>query len=234
MTTVALIGGDGAGKTTIASHLEKSLPWPGKYLYMGTSVISSDAALPTSRLALAIKMHLHNKSRSASNDSQDAPSCDVLHYGPAKHGVIWVFARFLNRMAEAWWRQLLSVSYQLRGFVVIYDRHFLFQPVDRHNSTVSRIFQELELWIFQHCYPRPDLVIFLNAPPEVLNRRKADAALDQLAEQREFMIERGKMMPNFVDIDAGRPLEQVIADVSRQVIALRTRGKLKRMRRDRP
>ena len=36
-------------------------------------------------------------------------------------------ASFLNRLAEAWWRQLLSVLYRARGYILIYDRHFLFE-----------------------------------------------------------------------------------------------------------
>jgi GTPase SAR1 family protein len=51
MFTVALIGGDGAGKTTIANRLVEDLPFRVKYLYMGFSTISSNAALPTTKLA---------------------------------------------------------------------------------------------------------------------------------------------------------------------------------------
>ena len=50
MYTVALIGGDGAGKTTIADQLRDSFPLPLKYLYMGINIESSNVALPTSRI----------------------------------------------------------------------------------------------------------------------------------------------------------------------------------------
>ena len=39
--TVALVGSDGAGKTTIARSLEKTSSLPVKYMYMGLSPISS-------------------------------------------------------------------------------------------------------------------------------------------------------------------------------------------------
>src|SRR5437667_23836 len=51
--TVALIGPDGAGKTTIGRRLEKSLPLPVRYLYMGVNAEASNALLPTTRVLRA-------------------------------------------------------------------------------------------------------------------------------------------------------------------------------------
>ncbi len=217
MTTVALVGGDGSGKTSIARLLEKSLPWPGRYLYMGTSVISSDVALPTSRLVRALKLRFRGRG-GAPADTQ-GPLTDHLHYGEKKRGILWVAARFLNRMAEAWWRQLLSIIYRAQGNIVIFDRHFLFQCEDRNNSRVSRFFEHLERRIFEWFYPRPDLVIFLDAPPEVLTGRKGDATGELLEEQREAILGNRKMVRNFVVIDAGRPLEKVLEEVREKIIA---------------
>ena len=61
MFTVALIGGDGAGKTTVANYLVEVLPWRVKYLYMGQSTISSNAALPTTKIARILKKKLDRK-----------------------------------------------------------------------------------------------------------------------------------------------------------------------------
>lgn len=219
MTTVALVGGDGCGKTTIARLLESSLPWPGRYLYMGTSVISSNAALPTSRLVRALKLRCMERDE-ASTGSQGLLT-DHLHYGDRERGILWVAARFLNRMAEAWWRQLLSIIYRVQGKVVIFDRHFLFQCEDRHNTGVSLLFERLEHWFLARIYPRPDLVIFLDAPPEVLCSRKGDATREQLEEQRQTILENLKMVRNSVHIDAGRPLETVLEEVREKIIAFR-------------
>ncbi len=222
MTTVALVGGDGCGKTTIARLLENSLPWPGRYLYMGTSVISSDAALPTSRLVRALKLRFTGRGGAPANIR--GPSTDHLHYGEKKRGILWVAARFLNRMAEAWWRQLLSIIYRAQGNVVIFDRHFLFQCEDRNNSSVSRLFEHLEHWFLDRFYPKPDLVIFLDASPEVLCSRKCDATGEQLEEQRETILKQGKMVKNFVVIDASRPLGAVLEDVTERIIVFRASG----------
>ncbi len=228
MTTVALVGGDGAGKTTVARRLENSLPWPAKYLYMGPSVVSGNAALPTTRLARALKMRAYRKAVKASDEARHA---ELESHDPER-GTIWRLARFLNRLAEAWWRQLLSFSYRVRGNDVIYDRFFLFEAARRENSQVSRKsrLDHLEYWILDRCYPRPDLVIFMDAPPEVLYSRKAEGTLEQLAERREVVLEEGKRMPNFVMIDVSRPLEEVIAEATELIIAFRQSGTTKNRR----
>ena len=43
--TVALVGGDGSGKTSVARQLERSPTLRCKYLYMGQSLLSSNAPL---------------------------------------------------------------------------------------------------------------------------------------------------------------------------------------------
>ena len=55
MLTLALVGPDGAGKTTVARTLEEELRPSVKYLYMGVSADSSNHALPTTRLVQALK-----------------------------------------------------------------------------------------------------------------------------------------------------------------------------------
>ena len=53
--SVALIGIDGAGKSTVAHEVIGRLPFDASYLYMGVNLAASPVMLPTTRLALAIK-----------------------------------------------------------------------------------------------------------------------------------------------------------------------------------
>src|SRR4026209_430096 len=53
--SIALIGIDGAGKSTVAHDVVGRLPFDAGYLYMGVNLDASPVMLPTTRLALAIK-----------------------------------------------------------------------------------------------------------------------------------------------------------------------------------
>jgi hypothetical protein len=64
--TVALIGPDGCGKTSVARLLLQTSRVSMKYLYMGLSIDSSNAALPTSRLVHWWKVRQHKRSLRAS------------------------------------------------------------------------------------------------------------------------------------------------------------------------
>lgn len=226
MFSVALVGGDGAGKTTVAERLEGSLPFPIKYLYMGLSVHSGNLALPTTRLVRYLKIRSFRK---AAEKSGMVPpkviSSHDLHYGEAERGKLWIMARFLNRLAEAWYRQLLSFSYQLRGNVVIYDRYFLFETAPEGEDSQAEEqppLDRLEHWIAYHLYARPSLVIFLDAPAEVLYQRKREATAGYLERRRRVILELGKNMPNFVRVDAAQPLDQVVAEVTQCIVDFNT------------
>ena len=47
--SVALIGADGAGKTTVGRMLEQRSTLPVRYLYMGLNPAASNRMLPTTR-----------------------------------------------------------------------------------------------------------------------------------------------------------------------------------------
>lgn len=222
MFTVALVGGDGAGKTTVARSLEQSAPFPVKYLYMGFSAQSSNLVLPTSRLVLFLKRRAYrSKVRASGGTPPERIPARHLEYSQTKRGRIWVTARFLNRLAEAWYRQVVSLAHQMRGYVVVYDRHFLFDAapwvVDSQVQRQPRL-DGLYYWILSHWLPKPHLTIFLDAPAELLHERKGDAPPEYLNRRREAFLEQGKKLDNFVRVDATQPLAKVIDDVTNHVV----------------
>lgn len=221
MYTIALVGLDGSGKTTVARHLEKFSPSPCKYLYMGQSIHTNNVILPTTRLARYLKLHVISKDdEKLGNAHTEKPNSGDLHYGYGgrKRGPVRVSVGLLNRIVEAWWRQLLSLNYQLQGYIVVYDRHFLIEAAVE--AAISRgkknnIIHQLEYRIFRLFYPKPKLIIFLDTPEQVLYERKSEATLKSQATRRAAILEVGGRMLNFVIVDANRPLERVIADVMR-------------------
>lgn len=84
--------------------------------------------------------------------------------------------------------------------------------------------------------PRPQLVIVLDAPVEVLRARKQEISSEELSRQREAYLKVVRGLPNGHTVDASRPLEEVLAEVEKLILgymAGRTARRLKVDRRTR-
>jgi len=208
---IAVIGGDGAGKTTITRRLLDARRLPFRYLYMGINVESSNAALPTSRWLQRLR---HGRQRPASTHAAGAQRPKPR----GARGALRSAARLVYRISEEWYRQILCWLYEARGEIVLCDRHFVY---DFHESEARRaekgLADRVHLWILAHLYPRPDLVLFLDAPAEVLFARKGEATLEFLEGRRAAMLEIGAGDPRFVRVDATQPLEAVQAEVESRI-----------------
>jgi thymidylate kinase len=212
MFSVALIGPDGAGKSTIARCLEQQFPFPVKTLYMGINLTSSNVALPTSRVIEKLKRIRTIKSHVSPSDELST------HARSSKHrGVIWASLRLLNRLAEEWYRQLLSWGYRRRGQIVIYDRHFKFDFEYEPGAKGYHFADWLHRWCLARLYPLPDLVIFLDAPAETLFARKGEGSLEWLEARRQAFLRQGSKTPNFVRVDAAQPPARVYAEVAEHI-----------------
>lgn len=211
MPSVALIGPDGAGKTTLTRMLETSGLFPFKYLYMGVDISASNVALPTSRLAQRLKR------RSSTGEPGRDPRTARPEGGALRAGV-----RLANRLLEEWYRAMVSWLYQARGFVVLCDRHFLFDfaPEVLPGGAMRSLEQRLHWWALDRLYPRPDLVIFLDAPGTVLFARKGESTAAELERRRQAFLARADRVPRFVRVDATRPLPEVYAEITRHVLRL--------------
>jgi thymidylate kinase len=222
MAAIVLVGPDGAGKTTIAKALVESLDFPVRYLYMGLNPISSNRTLPTSRLVRYIKLRTYEREvRSTGGDVPEKVSAHSLKRRSGKRGPLWRTARFVNRMVEALYRQWLIWSCELRGYVVIGDRHFLIDTAIRESDSQEpkkASYARLEHWILSHAFPEPDLVIFLDAPAEVLYARKQERTPKYLERRRRVIMEQGRKMDNFVRVDATQPPDKVLAEVTQLVL----------------
>ena len=220
MSTITLVGLDGAGKTTIAKLLIQSSAQRMKYLYMGTAIGSSNYALPTSRLLHYLK---ERKSRSWTSGVQH--SLRSLEKRDVRGRIAAVF-RLCHRLSEEWFRQLVSWAFQLRGFVVLYDRHFIFEcaPNNVEDQQHRILSDRIHFWLLCHLYPKPQLVFFLDAPPTVLFERKPEATLEYLTVRRKVYLKLGKKMPAFFRIDATQPPDAVLAEIQSQIDGMRGNG----------
>jgi len=220
MTTVALIGADGAGKTTVARRLPGLLPVPVRYLYMGVSAESSNVMLPTTRIARRLKRALGAPPDTAGPPSH-APRKRSRSFARRRVADVRAALRLGNRFAEEWYRQWHASRWERAGAVVVFDRHFF---VDYHAYDVAgddrSWSQRLHGAVLGRLYPRPDLVVYLDAPGEVLLARKGEGSVEALEARRDEYRAVAPLVPAFVEVDATQPVEAVASQVAD---AIRTR-----------
>jgi thymidylate kinase len=211
--SVALIGCDGAGKTTVARTLERETDLPLHYLYMGVSSDSSNRQLPTTKLAHKIK-----RARGAAPDTA-GPQPAKPPPGPASplkrlRRSTRSTLRLTNRLAEEWYRQLIAMRALRKGSIVVFDRHFV---ADYHAADMTgehrTLARRVHGWLLLKTYPHPDLIVFLDAPAEVLYARKGEGTIASLTRRREEYMALRNEVEDFVVVPATQPLPDVVDQV---------------------
>ena len=204
MPTVAIIGPDGAGKTTVASRVAQFLQEPVRYIYMGWNHDASNVLLPTNRLARYIR---HRFGRAA-------------HGEPARRKAVPVVAqlaagfKLVNLIAEGWYRQIVARRAAARGNLVIFDRHPIADYPDSYETASIRPLRRLRHAVLRRALPRPQILIYLDAPAEVLLQRKGEGTLESLNRQRAIYRRLVEGYPRGAVVDADRDLEIVTRDVA--------------------
>ena len=214
--SVALIGPDGAGKTSVTRRVAELLPVPSTRIYMGVNLESSTLMLPTTRLILTLKRARGGRpdltvSAADPRASARRPLRDRM-LRSAKAGV-----RMTNWMAEEWFRQAVAAYAQRRGRVVLFDRHFFcdyyaYDIVPRYGP--RPLSARLHGLVLARLYPRPDLVVYLDAAPAVLHGRKQEGTLEFLDARRQDYLSLAGVFEQFVVVDAARPADVVASEVA--------------------
>ena len=185
---------------------------------MGISLRSAGNKLPVSRVVDALRRRAERRSDDVAAAASSAPPRGDYEYSTRDRSTLWVAARLLNRFAEAWYRQGLATYHVLRGRVVVFDRHLLFDTgllaTKRGGSLVERGYRAA-----MRLLPKPSLVVFIDAPGDVLYARKGDASPERLDEEARLYASQAGSVRRFERVDGTQSLEAV----QREVLAIVTR-----------
>jgi thymidylate kinase len=224
--SVALVGPDGAGKTTIGRRLERTFPIPLKYIYMGDNLDACNFLLPTTWLARAVAGTRRARRQAGKDSNTPRPVGRTTRALAAiRATVVWAN----HQIAEECFRHLIALYYQRRGTIVLFDRLYLADYYahdvvrDGHRRSLGRRLHGLFL---RRVYPKPKLVIFLDAPAAVLLARKREGTLQGLEARRREYPPIAQLVERFAVVDASRPeaeVAQAVADLIASVHATRSR-----------
>jgi thymidylate kinase len=142
---------------------------------------------------------------------------------------------FIGSMAKAAaWALDYTIGYEIRvrpalarSTLVLFDRYMVDALVDprRYRYGGPR-------WVLRLVWsivPKPDLVILLDAPPEVLRARKQEVSFPETERQRHAYRELVQTLPNGYIVDAAQPLDDVVAAVATVVLGFLTSRIVRRL-----
>ena len=199
--SVALLGPDGAGKSTLAAGLRDTVPLATRCLYMG---MQAGASVP-------------GKTWTASPGA----------HPPARRRRLPVrLARQSQRLLRLARRSALAWVLVHTGHLVIFDRF----PYDAevHWANVSSPGARLRLWLLRHAVLRPDVVVLLDVPGEVTYQRKREHSPALLELRRERYLSIAARLEHVHVIDATRPVEAVRSEATSLVWSAYTRKHARR------
>ncbi|HVL23782.1 MAG TPA: hypothetical protein VM450_06835 [Thermomicrobiales bacterium] len=126
-------------------------------------------------------------------------------------------------MKGAYWLVDYALGYHLkvrpnlvRSTLVLFDRYLPDVLVDPRRYRYGG-----PAWLVSLVWrvvPKPDLVILLDAPTEVLQARKREVPPEETARQREAYRALVTRLPNGHIVDANQPIEQVVSDVNEIIV----------------
>jgi thymidylate kinase len=231
--TIALVGADGSGKSTIADALARWLSWK---LDVRVKYLGSNMPSPLGdRLYLAFRA-LRRVQRAVSN--RLGPGSGVVRWiGSMRDITLALHHLAIGRDRARRYRD--GESDAKAGRVVIFDRFPLesLSGEPRHKALdgprISRVFQEstgpvkralagAEERVYR-TFLLPDYLIVLDVSPEVSADRKPDHSLEILREKSRAAIEVAALAEmrhgsvRVVKVDADLPLARVLGEIKRRV-----------------
>jgi|GEM_PF-31262 len=118
----------------------------------------------------------------------------------------------LQRPIHFWWKALRIRWLRAVGYLVITDRYVFDGWVDDTGLDPER--RSWRRRFLEWPFPRPDLVVVLDAPGEELYRRSGQRSPATLERRRQAYVSLRERIPGVVVVDATQPEEEVLEAVT--------------------
>lgn len=182
---VALVGPDGSGKTTLAKALTAEEGLRARRIYMGTNVRAKEVLLPGSGWIAQ---------RRIASRRQATTLTPLVKTVTFAHGLI-----------DQWYRHVVAHLHCRRGGVVVFDRYTFSGSGVSENQGRGAV----RRWLLRLGAPEPDLVVVLDACPEVLFARKGEHTPERLDRMRQECVQLGSRLDQAVVVDASQDADTV-------------------------
>jgi thymidylate kinase len=154
-------------------------------------------------------------------------------HGQPPRGVLASIAKIFFLAADYFAGYLLRIRpAMIRTRLVIFDRYIYDLLVDS-----KRVRYGGPAWMLRllaRIVPRPELVILLDAPAEILWSRKQEVAFDEVVRQRKDYLSLVGLLPSAVVVNASKPLPNVVHDAEEAILNHFSRRTATRLGLDQP
>ncbi|HBP89341.1 MAG TPA: hypothetical protein PKK23_02850 [Nitrospirales bacterium] len=193
---IVFLGPDGSGKSTVLNRVKERL---------------APAFRRTRYYHLRPNWRCFSRKTQATQSPHASPPRGVFA-SLFKLGLWWA-DYFIGYWLDIY-RRLVSSTF------VVFDRYYYDLLVDarRYRYGAPRCLAIL----VGKFIPKPDLVILLDAPPEILLQRKQEVEFEELVRQRAGYKKVVNSLPNGNIVDSSKPLDQVVIQVEQIVLTYMT------------
>jgi thymidylate kinase len=189
MPFISILGCDGSGKSAVIQNL---------------------ADLLASEAGTVVRGHWRPKAFVSENDDKALATADDPH-GQTPRGLVTSLLKLLWLWLNWWLGWWISLRSARNHGYVLFDRYHGDLLVDPRRYRYGGPMWAARLAV--RCMPQPDLVIFLDAEPEVLLSRKQEVSREALVASRSRYLALCESNPNCRIVDAAQSLPAVVTDV---------------------
>lgn len=208
--SIAILAPDGGGKTTIIE---------------GVSSLVSGSFHGIDKRYIRPRLFKNLGSYKVFNPSEESSSNPNPHDKPLNNPIKSII-RFLFYNLDYQIGTILDINIKkVKKKLIIFDRYYFDYYVD-----LKRFQYNMPEWlprVFSWSIPNPNIIFVLDAPAEVLYKRKQELPIEELRRQRNAYYNLKNNVKNVVVIDATKTIEEVVEEITTIILEKKAKQTLK-------